>query len=1056
MSPSPEPEDSDKERTAVSRGKDGKRVSSSLTKGPAKRRTKTGCLTCRKRRIKCDEEKPFCKNCVKSKRECAGYIQPLVYKQHHYSGFPIPQDGHDGHPVHHHESFSFNETIDPSLSHGRPPQNYFNPFGSYPHHPAAGDGETSALLPSSQQYTAPPPSQPHLTASPIPFDEQSRRQSFNQPNHYLAYGGEGYGVGQRQAPGWASNQYLAHSPQPAIPHYSDISPASNLTSSYDTYPPSTAKYFPSDATHLHDASPRRYSVHGFVQASPLATVVPTLSGPRVTPGSTPDDFDRLWDGDSSDHSDYEGAPGQITDQRLSEMVDRNKEGSAKFTKPSIQAEAFAALQAAYQPANISPLGDERNERIFCHFVEVTSSCMSIFERAPDFTFQQPRTLWNFFVPSAAISHPALAHAILALGGLHIAKLRNMSEDPSLKHFTYALRRVGKLLGLPNRRHEIATLATVLLLGFYEVLAADHSRWSLHLEGAKKLIMEIDFATTTRMARRMRNRARQRLHQYQLQYGAKGIDLAQVAGIPLPLHNDEDWEVDQEIVSVLTGLHIDYDRQRQPNYPEDYARPDLTEKDVMDYKTKMDLRWWYCKQDIFRGMISGDPPLMPYEWWILCPPRGRIGNAHIPYASFDHLLLLLARLTNFGGKDRQRKIRMAAAQRPQADQAGRTEHTSRTSRTGAGDRSVPTAGPSESPSQAPMGKTTKADHEAKKRQASTPYANEGRPRQAKPAGLPALSFQGGPPMHGMMPPPPATESVNMHSSFRAMEHAIGDKAYALPQLEVRTDVPSTNLEEDTAKALAEYAAIKQAFDTFVSALGPDFQPVDPDKASFQTSPFGSPLRYRSPEIACIWLHYNVGQILLHRLHPHMPAAAMIAAGLTAQQTNENAENVGKICAGIFQSIPDDPGNPLDPRLAGALLETTIPLLFSGVQYQEMSKRGWTISKLHDIARMTGWQTSATIAAACEHAWETQGRIGRGPLYHRSLDRKNKDARINGLPRLEDTGLARVEVVDAASEHESKFVSHDRNLIGKHGSTRVHWALGLLGVETDMEKLRLGSM
>ncbi|KAI1326500.1 hypothetical protein F5Y16DRAFT_410876 [Xylariaceae sp. FL0255] len=38
-----------------------------------KRRTKTGCLTCRKRRIKCDELHPVCKNCQKSKRDCLGY-----------------------------------------------------------------------------------------------------------------------------------------------------------------------------------------------------------------------------------------------------------------------------------------------------------------------------------------------------------------------------------------------------------------------------------------------------------------------------------------------------------------------------------------------------------------------------------------------------------------------------------------------------------------------------------------------------------------------------------------------------------------------------------------------------------------------------------------------------------------------------------------------------------------------------------------------------------------------------------------------------------------------
>lgn len=46
----------------------------------ARKRTKTGCLTCRKRRIKCGEEKPTCANCIKSKRQCEGYNQRVVFK----------------------------------------------------------------------------------------------------------------------------------------------------------------------------------------------------------------------------------------------------------------------------------------------------------------------------------------------------------------------------------------------------------------------------------------------------------------------------------------------------------------------------------------------------------------------------------------------------------------------------------------------------------------------------------------------------------------------------------------------------------------------------------------------------------------------------------------------------------------------------------------------------------------------------------------------------------------------------------------------------------------
>lgn len=62
-------------------------VSPTGTSGPnpatnpkMRKRTKTGCLTCRKRRIKCGEERPTCANCIKSKRQCEGYNQRVVFK----------------------------------------------------------------------------------------------------------------------------------------------------------------------------------------------------------------------------------------------------------------------------------------------------------------------------------------------------------------------------------------------------------------------------------------------------------------------------------------------------------------------------------------------------------------------------------------------------------------------------------------------------------------------------------------------------------------------------------------------------------------------------------------------------------------------------------------------------------------------------------------------------------------------------------------------------------------------------------------------------------------
>lgn len=63
------------------RGKAAAAVAEALIKAQlARKRTRSGCLVCRKRRIKCGEERPVCKNCIKSKRHCEGYTQRVVFR----------------------------------------------------------------------------------------------------------------------------------------------------------------------------------------------------------------------------------------------------------------------------------------------------------------------------------------------------------------------------------------------------------------------------------------------------------------------------------------------------------------------------------------------------------------------------------------------------------------------------------------------------------------------------------------------------------------------------------------------------------------------------------------------------------------------------------------------------------------------------------------------------------------------------------------------------------------------------------------------------------------
>ena len=50
------------------------------------RRVRTGCLTCRERRIKCDELEPICRQCLRSDRICKKGMRVRFHPPEGYSG----------------------------------------------------------------------------------------------------------------------------------------------------------------------------------------------------------------------------------------------------------------------------------------------------------------------------------------------------------------------------------------------------------------------------------------------------------------------------------------------------------------------------------------------------------------------------------------------------------------------------------------------------------------------------------------------------------------------------------------------------------------------------------------------------------------------------------------------------------------------------------------------------------------------------------------------------------------------------------------------------------
>ncbi|KKY21517.1 putative c6 finger domain [Phaeomoniella chlamydospora] len=684
------------------------------------------------------------------------------------------------------------------------------------------------------------------------------------------------------------------------------------------------------------------------------------------------------------------------------------------------------ILARYRPSYISsPLNDEKTARIFAHFISATGQSISIYER--NFTntsglflgqtlAPSQQSLWTYTLPMLALENPPLMHAILALSALHISKLQETSIGPSTKHFHYALRRVAKLIGLPQRRNEIATLAANLVLGFYEVMCAEHSKWTIHLQGASILIRENDFASMARTIRSMRDHAKAVIGTMSPPPDMQWRDIWKETGYPENLLDPRDWEIDDKFVSDLCGFHVRY---YEPSEPHGFPDKIMTEKDIDEYKLRSDLFWWYCKQDLFQSMVSGNQLLMPYEFWTTNPPRSQFGRQDVPYGTFDHLILLMARLADWGAKDRKRKLKVMEANGGQW-------------------RPPPGFFPARPPAQGPASGAgppagaygPSAGIGAPERGRELPQGVVGSPGMGPPPGTSAPSRPPMPPFHGMMPPQPArmesayaTVSNNLHDPYRA---AAGVEQTQTSRLRYRRssdyeqnqsqteatqtqqNAPKSDLDNMTEQALQEHASIARAFELFASSLPQTFSPLTPAQSPPIDTPFGPALQYRTHIIACIHIHYNTGLLLLNRFHPHMPPAAMMATGVSAWKTTEIANTIGRICGSLYDGLSSTtsrmatPVGPhfmastqpmpaeilhtthrtrddMSPALGAALMESTFPLFFAAVQYIDPQQRSWTITRLRDIARCTGWQTSAAVAAGCEAAWSKMGMGKAGPPH-----------------------------------------------------------------------------
>lgn len=683
MAPDTRLEDDDGDGTSRSKDVDTNAARDRLAARLSRKRTKTGCLTCRRRRIKCGEERPICRNCVKSKRHCEGYAQRVVFKQPFYDFQQQPNGAA-------HIIFQAGPTAGPATQYyadfpgpvpqyGVPQPSLPNSAEAFAHAPGQG------LQPLGQHD---PTQHPLVQPGMILQYHQDRQQGQPGPNTTNPYA--------HLAPSFTPQHHQYHYPpptgpgQPLVPalgpapehngvangHVDTMSPSASVGSHTGLLTPASSNapgpglpaYWPGDIPIRRQNNTDGASIANFngvheVTRSPSDGVVQ----PPITAGQAfPQPYQHHGspiNGEANGHArapfdppipitqfntspDYEiepmvplsDSPNQFLQRAAVEVIDDDYYDLHSDEEMDVDTNAIASVEQDrqlslsriihgnhisicdaqsrrydafvqdrtldhYRPEeHANPLKNPATARVFAHFISVTGPTISIFERHPRNTsvlfhpgqvpFSQ-QGLWTYTMPLAALRHQGLLHAMLALGSLHIARMTGADKTPSLQHYTWALRRVHECVAHPKKRLKATTIAASMLLGFYEVMAADHMKWNLHLAGSKQLFVETNFNGMMRQfkQKRMEAAAKWQLGQRKQSeaFNFSAEDLL-----------DEIPDIDERVVSDIVGRPVVYGDVGPVMTPRMTVDLDLNRLEILK-----DLHWWYCKQDAFQSIISGN-------------------------------------------------------------------------------------------------------------------------------------------------------------------------------------------------------------------------------------------------------------------------------------------------------------------------------------------------------------------------------------------------------------------------------------------------------------------
>ena len=127
-------------------------------------------------------------------------------------------------------------------------------------------------------------------------------------------------------------------------------------------------------------------------------------------------------------------------------------------------------------------------------------------------------------------------------------------------------------------------------------------------GAKQLMVELDFKAMTKEYRRLK--AMELPQDRSFAFENPGMVINQRLMSQMQAGVDSSINIDENVVSTLIGHRVRYDEFGSIVGEVDAGAPRTgstipPEMDLSKYELFQDLFWWYCRQDAYHSIISGD-------------------------------------------------------------------------------------------------------------------------------------------------------------------------------------------------------------------------------------------------------------------------------------------------------------------------------------------------------------------------------------------------------------------------------------------------------------------